>query len=71
MEEEVTTLDTNHVQPVVLENKQPFVDMRGKQKKLVEIAALINFQFTSYRNINFYSNPYLPKPRHLSRSSPN
>ncbi len=46
MEDEVTTLDTNHVQPVVLENKQPFVDMRGKQKKSVEIAALINFQFT-------------------------
>lgn len=60
-EDEVIILDIKRVQPVVLENKQPCVDIPGKQKKSEDNAVSSNIQVICYQNINSHSKPYLVK----------
>ena len=61
MEDEVITLDTKPVQPVVLEDKQPCVDIHGKQKRLDENVASVNLKSEYYKSFNSHSKPYLRK----------
>ena len=56
-EDEVIILDIKRVQPVVLENKQPYVDIPGKPKKSEENAVLSNIQAICYQNVNSHSKP--------------
>jgi hypothetical protein len=44
VEDEAITSDIKRVQPVDLEKKQLYVDIHGKQKKLVVNVALSNFR---------------------------
>jgi hypothetical protein len=44
VEDEAITSDIKRVQPVDLEKKQLYVDIHGKQKKLVGNVALSNFR---------------------------
>jgi hypothetical protein len=61
VEDEVITLDTKPVQPVVLENKQPCADIRGKRKRLDENVASFNLKSEHSKSIKSHSKPYLLK----------